>query len=201
MKSNKIKKSLFLDNNFIGKSYINKNICDSVIEYFEKNKQLYSQGEIHKIGEKTKGVVDKNVKDSTDLKILSNYLGQPFYDYRKNLNDCLINYINKYEYCNNYPKFNVNEDYNIQKYPIGGGFKKWHFEKSSITAFKRVLVFMTYLNDVEDGGTEFFYQKLSISAEKGLTLIWPADFTHTHKGIVSYTKDKYIITGWFSLDE
>ena len=35
-------------------------------------------------------------------------------------------------------------------------------------------------------------------AEKGLTLIWPTDFTHTHSGQISKTHEKYIITGWFN---
>jgi hypothetical protein len=56
---------------------------------------------------------------------------------------------------------------------------------------------MTYLNDVTDGGeTEFFYQKLKIKPEKGLTLIWPSDWPWTHRGIPSHTEDKYITTGW-----
>jgi len=58
---------------------------------------------------------------------------------------------------------------------------------------------MTYLNDVTDeGGTEFFHQKLKVSPEKGLTLIWPVDWTHLHRGVPSPTQEKYIITGWFS---
>ena len=57
---------------------------------------------------------------------------------------------------------------------------------------------MTYLNDVTDGGeTEFMYQKLKIKPKKGLTLIWPADWTHTHRGIPSMTQVKYIATGWY----
>ena len=59
-----------------------------------------------------------------------------------------------------------------------------------------MLVWMVYLNDVEDGGTEFMYQKLKIPARKGLFLMWPSDFTHTHRGIISQTKEKYILTGW-----
>ena len=59
---------------------------------------------------------------------------------------------------------------------------------------------MTYLNDVDDGGTEFLYQNLITPAEKGLTLIWPAGFTHTHRGVVSQTKTKYIATGWYSIE-
>ena len=49
------------------------------------------------------------------------------------------------------------EHYNLQKYPIGGGFKFGTFEndfKSPLNKH-RALIFMTYLNDVEDGGAEF----------------------------------------------
>ena len=64
----------------------------------------------------------------------------------------------------------------------------------------RHLVFMTYLNDVKDDGqTEFYYQRLKIKPEKGLTLIWPADWTFTHRGIASNSEDKYIVTGWLNL--
>ena len=57
---------------------------------------------------------------------------------------------------------------------------------------------MTFLNTVTDGGgTEFYWQNLKINAVKGLTLIWPTDFTHTHRGIISPTQEKYIATGWY----
>ena len=57
---------------------------------------------------------------------------------------------------------------------------------------------MTYLNDVKVGGeTEFKYQNLKIKPKKGLSLIWPTDFTHVHKGIVAPKEDKWIVTGWF----
>ena len=59
-----------------------------------------------------------------------------------------------------------------------------------------MLVFMTYLNDVEDGGTFFKYQNIKTKAKKGTTLIWPTDFTHTHKGEISTKSHKYILTGW-----
>ena len=59
---------------------------------------------------------------------------------------------------------------------------------------------MTYLNNVTDKGeTEFLHQKLKIKPEIGKTLIWPTDFTHTHRGIPSPTQEKYIVTGWFLL--
>jgi hypothetical protein len=59
---------------------------------------------------------------------------------------------------------------------------------------------MTYLNDVPNGGTEFYYQGLKSPAKKGLTLIWPADWTHTHRGIVDDKNEKYIVTGWYNYE-
>ena len=55
---------------------------------------------------------------------------------------------------------------------------------------------MTYLNTISNAGTHFKYQNLTTPAEKGLTLIWPTDFSHTHKGQISKRYEKYIITGW-----
>ena len=58
---------------------------------------------------------------------------------------------------------------------------------------------MTYLNDVIDGGeTEWYYQNIKIKPERGLTVIWPSDWTFTHRGNTSPTQTKYIATGWFN---
>ena len=62
----------------------------------------------------------------------------------------------------------------------------------------RHLVFMTYLNDVPDGGTEWYYQQRYVPAQRGYTVIWPADWTFHHRGRVSNTEEKMIITGWFN---
>ena len=87
----------------------------------------------------------------------------------------------------------------IQYYPPNGGYKTWHNERDIYSQHQRSLVFMTYLNDVADGGgTEFmWYPDFKVTAKKGLSLIWPTDFTHTHRGVIS-EHEKYIITGWFN---
>ena len=87
------------------------------------------------------------------------------------------------------------ESCQIQHYKPGQGFKSWHCERMSKE--NRCLVFMTFLNTVPSGGTQFKYQNLTVPAKKGLTLIWPTDFTHTHKGQITQKHEKYIITGWF----
>jgi uncharacterized membrane protein len=61
----------------------------------------------------------------------------------------------------------------------------------------RIFAWMTYLNDVNQGGeTCFEHFDLKVKPITGQTLIWPAEWTHAHKGEVLLKGNKYIITGW-----
>lgn len=90
----------------------------------------------------------------------------------------------------------------MQKYDQGvGNYNYWHSEvypqAQHNEALHRVLLFMFYLNDVEEGGqTEFFYQNKAVKPKTGRMVIAPAYFTHTHRGCVPVSKDKYILTSW-----
>ena len=176
----------------MGGWYIDKSICDKLIKYFNKNKHLQSKG-------RTIKGVNLEEKDSLDISIEHNREDIPFYNYRIELQKVLDNYCKKYSFLQDYTPFNIISSYNIQYYKPKQGFKMWHAERQSFLTTKRLLVFMTYLNDVSDGGTEFFYQKLIVPAKKGLTIIWPSDWTHVHKGQISDKHEKYIITGWYEL--
>lgn len=179
---------------FIEEYKCSDNICDDLIEFYKQNKNLHSEGLVGM------GNLDKNKKDSIDLSILSNDNPEPIDNYKKFIWDSVYDYVEKYSMLKDVAAFSIKESINIQKYPIGGGFKVWHCEREGqlSTSIKRLLVFMTYLNDVEDGGTEFKYYNKIIKAEKGKTIIWPSDWTHTHRGQTSHTKEKMIITGWLS---
>lgn len=89
-----------------------------------------------------------------------------------------------------------------QKYDKGlGNYNYWHCEvypqKGTTEALHRTLLFMFYLNDVEQGGeTDFYYQERSIQPKQGRMVIAPAYFTHTHRGRVPVSADKYILTSW-----
>ncbi|QSX35443.1 2OG-Fe(II) oxygenase [Shewanella avicenniae] len=91
---------------------------------------------------------------------------------------------------------------NIQKYPKGkGGYPHWHSEQypqlPDNEALHRVVLFMVYLNDVTEGGeTEFYYQKKKLIPKRGTLVIAPAGFTHSHRGNVPISDDKYIVTSW-----
>jgi hypothetical protein len=54
------------------------------------------------------------------------------------------------------------------------------------------------MNDIDDAGeTEFLYQNMRIKPKKNKLLIWPADWTHTHRGNPPIgNTDKYILTTW-----
>ena len=61
----------------------------------------------------------------------------------------------------------------------------------------RKLVIQLYLNTIEEGGeTEFLYINKRIKAEQGRLTIFPAAFTHTHRGNPPIGQDKYIISTW-----
>ena len=185
-------------NNFIAGGYIKKQVCDNLIKSFENSPHK-------KVGKmQIKGEVKefKKYKISTDLVIDPFDTSKEYQDYLKELGKVLEIYKNKYVHCSFDKDFwNICEHWNIQKYKPKEGFFEFHSERTSIASMERHLVFMTYLNDVDDGGeTEFFYQKLKVKPEKGLTIIWPADWTFTHRGITSPTENKYIATGWYSFN-
>jgi len=193
-----VKEYYFNKNTHIGGWFMPTNLCDDIIKTFHSNKKLHSKGKLgYNDSEKSGVEVNTKDKESTDLYVNPNYKPEPFFTYLTYLQKCLDNYIKKYDFVNGNKKFNIVEKYNIQYYKPNQGFKVWHFENPK--DIKRLLVFMTYLNDVEDGGTEFLYQGLKTPAKKGLTIIWPAGWTHTHKGEISTKNEKYIVTGWYSI--
>jgi len=178
---------------FIYTDYIDTQLCDDLIDYFENNPDKFE-------GRSAYGV-DKEIKDSTDCYLQDVNLTNRYFE---NLKKVIDGYIEKFPYSNNYSPFGVSDSINIQKYDQGGGFHAWHTERAGSQGPQstRHLVFMTYLNNVDDGGgTEFFHQQKYIKAQKGLTVIWPADWTHTHRGVVSPSETKYIITGWFNFGD
>jgi hypothetical protein len=124
--------------------------------------------------------------------------------YQDQLADCVNEYKKQFPRCEDTAKWGIIEWTNLQHYAPGGGYKSWHSERICASGLlgTRHLVFMTYLNDVTDQGeTEFYHQNIKVKPEKGLTLIWPADWTHYHRGISSPAQEKYIITGWFNFLE
>ena len=90
-----------------------------------------------------------------------------------------------------------NYSFKMQKTGLRQGYHMWHFESGNREMCNRLLTWMVYLNDVEEGGeTEFLYQSMRVKPKQGTLLIWPAAFTHTHRGNPPLSNEKYIVTGW-----
>lgn len=88
----------------------------------------------------------------------------------------------------------------IQKTEIGGGYHIWHNEDDGPQFMRRVATFILYLNDVDEGGeTEFLYYPKRVKAKQGRFIVWPAGFTHTHRGNPPLSNTKYIVTGWIEM--
>lgn len=171
--------------NFIGGWYIDPSICEMMVQDFENKKS------VRKIGAPERGY---------------NYLSTPDCDpgvmnaYEVEIHRVLDEYIKLYKYAKEtISPFQLETPYNIQKYEPNMHYSVWHCENNGNPPYnKRHLGFLTYLNTVTDAGeTEFLYQNVKIRPEAGLTLIWPAGFTHIHRGCPSPTQEKYMVTGWF----
>jgi hypothetical protein len=165
-------------------------VCDELIEYHKNN-----------VYEKMRGLTsdgtDAEIKKSTDV-IVAWTQHPTIQKYVQQLSGKLIEYLEKYSLKGRI-KIGLKESFNIQHYAPNEGYFAWHCERTTTQSWQRGLVWMTYLNDVDDGGeTEFFYQKLKVKPVKGKCVIWPTDFTHLHRGITSPTQHKYIVTGWFN---
>ena len=88
---------------------------------------------------------------------------------------------------------------NLQKTEPLEGYHSFHSENTSYSVRSRILAWMVYLNDVEEGGeTEFLYQQLKVKPKANTAVIWPAGFTHLHRGNPPISETKYILTGWFT---
>jgi hypothetical protein len=88
-------------------------------------------------------------------------------------------------------------DVKLKKIPIGGGFHGWHFEDSCINSSTRRMVVQVYFNTIDEGGeTEFLYLNKRVNAVQGRVIIFPAAYTHTHRGNPPIGQTKYIGTTW-----
>ena len=93
-----------------------------------------------------------------------------------------------------------NAQIKMQKTRPTEGYHNWHFEGGA-TSYDRtsILAWMVYLNDIEEGGeTEFLYQGVRVPPVKGRLAVWPAGFTHVHRGNPPLKETKYAITGWIN---
>jgi len=173
----------------------NNKLCNEIIKFFENNKNL------QKSGVSGSGKKNIKIKSTIDISISPNDLKNQEYkifnQYINELHKCFLEYQNQWPFLKNMIKNIDIPSFNIQKYSKGDHFAHIHSERTSLNTLHRLFAWMTYLNDVEDGGqTNFTHYGIKIKPKIGKTLIWPAEWTHAHAGEILKSGTKYIITGW-----
>tara|TARA_X000001036_G_C20676310_1_gene804318 strand:- start:2073 stop:2669 length:597 start_codon:yes stop_codon:yes gene_type:complete len=182
--------------NFIGSWIIEPTLCEEIITYFEQNKHQQFQGT-------TAGGLNLETKNRQDITLSPKELRLPenkiYLKYFESLFECYKDYNLQWPFLAGIVNHLDIGNFNIGKYESGQHFKKIHCERSGLSNLHRLFAFMTYLNDVEEGGSTYFnHYDLDIKPKKGLTLIWPSEWTHSHKGNILKSGLKYIITGWLT---
>ena len=196
---------------FIGvwKNFVPKSFCQELIDFFDVNfsrngcaieplsdetiDEVQQDPQIHRSEDYYGGSLNRK-----DYAFLINYANHDLtHKVNQFLKSCALHYVN------NYPQLKhaglISTDIKMQKTPPGGGYHLWHYENSNMSHAMRELTWMIYLNDMPDGDgeTEFLYQRRRIKPTAGTVVIWPAGYTHVHKGNTVFSQDEYILTGWY----
>jgi hypothetical protein len=127
---------------------------------------------------------DNFILDDDFFKIFTNKLSNSLQEYKKL-----------------YPEINLTESFwdltslRFKKFNKGKSFADFHSEQN-LTFPNRVLSIQLYLTE-HNCGTEFYRNNYVIKSEIGRLAIFPAYFTHTHKGqVCPDNKERFIITGY-----
>jgi hypothetical protein len=197
--NNKTEVNIGVDPNFIyiKRGGVPKERCNFIIKNFELGKNYVpgTLGTAREIDYQRKSCVEEFVKINN-----GNPYDNLFWPY---LNIACGEYVMQYPFLKALDPWGLYETYKIQKYKPNEGYFDLHSEVTGAVetngdAAARMMVWMIYLNDVTEGGyTIWPVQEKTVAPRCGDIVIWPAFWTHPHKGIASKTQTKYILTGWW----
>ena len=198
----------------IYKNAMTDQVCDDIIEVYNNSAELQIPG-------RTQNGLNEGLKKSTDMNLLSAREHNEKVEstilpaIKLAIRKCLYKYTTKYQLMGTTydPKDYSETEWvdlvysqlaiwpgavSIKKYNKGDGHYGWHQDMGgNMLAFARQLVIQFYLNDVEEGGeTGFYHQDVEYKPEKGAILIFPAGFTHYHRGKKPISGEKYIMNMW-----
>jgi hypothetical protein len=178
-----------------------KKTCKKIIDAYHELDKLK-----HTVPGRVGGVsrpaeVMKAAKNSRDVELgVYHSYRDLLFEVNGHLQGCYNQYMDKYWQIGQYLSRHDVTAWQIQKYDAkdNGGYHHFHIENSGVSNMRRVMAYIVYLNDIDEGGeTEFLHQNIRVKPEVGKVVIFPAYFTHVHRGNpVLSGQDKYILTGW-----
>ena len=194
-------------------NFIDKTQCDDYIQSFERakdsgftanrfNSHSFKKHHVDDIQVNSDVVIETNKILEGDDYLIYQTFSKLFLNFmQKFWQEAYSQYANKYSYILDTKKHAIRL-LKIQKTEVGGGYHTWHTENTSLELSGRLLAFTLYLNDIDDGGeTEFLYYPKRVTPKTGKLVMWPAGFTHTHRGNPPLKDTKYILTGWIEFIE
>lgn len=192
--------------------------CNQIVKCFETHEQFTRPGKT------LNGNIEINteIKDSTDLNLLlfkDDISSKVWGTLAECIREGMANYILKYPIIGGRKSMKIYEEQDKEKartelwngfsvFPFTALAKKYEKNKQGYhmmhcdqgTCFPHIYrqaVCMFYLNDVKQGGeTEFLHQEIKIKPKKGSLVIFPAFYTHIHRGCIPESNDKYILNFW-----
>ncbi len=177
-------------------------LCNVFVENWEeakKNETIIdlSKGEERALGENSSPLFRKDKVAFVSPLSSTIFPRPPVEAYFKFLMECFKCYMKRYSI--EFYGALFNDVFKIHKVRKSEGYHVWHYERNSPGTIDRVMAYMTYLEVPKKGGeTEFLHQSLRIEPIVGRTLIWPAGYTHMHRGNPPLEGEKMYITGWFN---
>lgn len=181
----------------IAENAFSDDYCDALIEHFEYVDGMgltHTRQESQDVASAT--IADRtyfpNEENSHSIKLINKNLGSHF---SSTIYPIIHEYMETYGVLMQ-SKWRF-QAIRLQKTPIGQGYHVWHNEASQMKFMSRFITVIVYLNDVEEGGeTEFLYLHKRYKPKKGTVVIFPAGYTHTHRGNPPLSNEKYILTTW-----
>ena len=119
-------------------------------------------------------------------------LCNPFW---KILQNCLNLYMNELVY----DRELTSHTFKVVRAKPSSGYHVWHHEHTFVAPYRIAAWHVTLEAPKRGGETEFLHQSMRVKPKVGQLLIWPAGFTHKHRGNPPLEGQKTYITGWFDV--
>lgn len=190
---------------YVNNNSLSKQLCKLIIINYESEEKKRVGCTSHGVDVNHKFTTDFDIPNSGEkwekvYKVLSDELDRNVKKYIFSLNNKIQESVKEEKFQFFVNRVLINRGFMMQRYIKELGDFKYH-DDFSMTFGKgrdeyRLITFIWYLNDVEDGGETEVFGKYRIKPEAGKILLFPASWTFPHRGIVPKSDNKYIITGW-----
>jgi hypothetical protein len=182
-------------------------LCDHIIYLFNNSK------EHQYIGRCGPGKIKLETKITTDLEITrcvnpDFHLHSQWLEVKNTLVNELKKNLSQYYFDLDPDKsiFNFDVIHNIKtfssflihKYDKNKGKFTYHNDRyiDRKTNRYRILNYLWYLNDIDEGGETEFFGCYTLKPEKGKLVLFPSEWFFPHTGKIPISDDKYVIAGW-----